>query len=225
MRKLSREDEQVWWIFQQLRKLYGKKQLKGERDLISILIRTILSQNTNDQNRDRAWLALKEKFPSWQDLLKAPVEQIEKAIQSAGLARQKSRRIKDILKRIKQEQGELDLSFLAQLPNEQAKKYLLSFKGIGDKTASIILLFGLKKPAFPVDTHILRITKRLGIVPENATSHKAHQILEQKVPKQIAYELHLNLIEHGRKICKARKPLCISCPLKQRCQHWKKNEH
>ena len=125
MRKLSREDEQVWWIFQQLRKLYGKKQLKGERDLISILIRTILSQNTNDQNRDRAWLALKEKFPSWQDLLKAPVEQIEKAIQSAGLARQKSRRIKDILKRIKQEQGELDLSFLAQLPNEQAKNCLL----------------------------------------------------------------------------------------------------
>ena len=168
---------------------------------------------------------VKEKFPSWQDLLKAPVEQIEKAIQSAGLARQKSRRIKDILKRIKQEQGELDLSFLAQLPNEQAKKYLLSFKGIGDKTASIILLFGLKKPAFPVDTHILRITKRLGIVPENATAHKAHQILEQKVPKQIAYELHLNLIEHGRKICKARKPLCTSCPLKQRCQHWKKNEH
>jgi len=216
----QKEAETISWIFYQLRSLYGKKSWKKEKDLLGLLLRTILSQNTNDRNRDRAYQSLRQKFPSWDLVLKAPVKEIEQAIRPAGLSRQKSRRIKEILKKIQAEQGKLDLSFLARLPEKQAKKYLLSFKGIGEKTAAIILLFGLGKNFFPVDTHILRVSKRLGLIPENATARQAHQILGEIVPKEIAYELHLNLIEHGRNLCRARKPNCPACPLKTRCKFY-----
>jgi len=142
----QKEAETISWIFYQLRSLYGKKSWKKEKDLLGLLLRTILSQNTNDRNRDRAYQSLRQKF------------------RPAGLSRQKSRRIKEILKKIQAEQGKLDLSFLARLPEKQAKKYLLSFKGIGEKTASIILLFGLGKNFFPVDTHILRVSSSCFLV-------------------------------------------------------------
>ena len=221
MRTHQKEAETISWIFYQLRSLYGEKSWRKEKDLVGLLVRTILSQNTNDRNRDRAYQSLWQKFPSWDLVLKAPVKEIEQAIRPAGLSRQKSRRIKEILKKIQAEQGKLDLSFLARLPEKQAKKYLLGFKGIGEKTASVLLLFGLGKSTFPVDTHILRISKRLGLVPKNADGKKAHQILGEMVPEKMAYELHLNLIEHGRNLCRARKPNCPLCPLKPRCEYYK----
>jgi len=214
----------VLWVFNQLHLFYGGKKQKREKDQIGILVRTILSQNTNDKNRDRAYCALLKRFPSWESLAQAGTKEIESAIKSGGLAKQKAKRIKELLKRIKKEQGKISLSFLSKMSPEQAKGYLLGFKGIGEKTASVLLLFGFGMELFPVDTHILRISKRLGILPEKVSAKIAHKILAEIVPGTIAYELHLNLIEHGRKICSARKPNCPLCPLKLRCQFYNSYE-
>ena len=217
MRIHQKEAETISWIFYQLRSLYGEKSWRKEKDLVGLLVRTILSQNTNDRNRDRAYQSLWQKFPSWDLVLKAPVKEIEQAIRPAGLSGQKSRRIKEILKKIQAEQGKLDLSFLARLPEKQAKKYLLSFKGIGEKTASVLLLFGLGKSTFPVDTHILRISKRVGLIPQNCSAEKAHELLNPLIPEGKSYSFHINLIRFGRTICKAKNPRCDICPLYDIC--------
>ena len=145
-----------------------------------------------------------------------------------GLSRQKSIRIKQILNQIKNQRENLDLSFLCKMNKEEARDYLLGFKGVGEKTAAVVLLFGCGMPLFPVDTHIFRVTGRLGILPSESNPEKAHQVLGAMVPAGSCYELHLNLIEHGRSICKARKPYCPICPLNTRCKYyltvWKKDE-
>jgi len=220
MRLDTKSQEMVLWIFNQLHLLYGEKKLKCEKRPVGILVQTILSQNTNDKNRDRAYRALRNRFPSWERLIQAGTKEIENGIRPAGLAKQKAKRIKEIMKRIKNEQGKISLSFLSKMSPEQAKEYLLGFKGIGEKTASVLLLFGFGMDFFPVDTHILRISKRLGLLSEQASAKIAHSILGAMVPGAIGYELHLNLIEHGRKICSARKPNCPLCPLKIRCRFY-----
>jgi endonuclease III len=208
------------WVFKRLREQFGNKNPSRQKDLTSLLVLTVLSQNTNDLNRDRAFKNLKQKFPKWQDLLEARSGEIEKAIRVGGLSKQKAARIKDILLRINGERGNLDLSFLCRMPMQDAQKYLLGFKGIGEKTAAVVLLFGCGMPAFPVDTHIFRVSKRLGLIPQKANEKKAHQVIAALVPSNDCYELHLNMIELGKKICKARKPECPICPLKSRCPYY-----
>jgi endonuclease-3 len=184
------------------------------------LISTILSQNTNDANRDRAFLALRRRFSTWEQVRDAEPETVVEAIRPAGLANQKGPRIQEVLREITRQRGDLDLDFLSDLPPEQAMSWLQSFKGVGPKTASIVLLFSFGKPAFPVDTHIYRVTGRLGIRPARMTVEQAHSFLAEFFPGDTYYALHLNLIRLGREICQARKPNCPICPLKHICDYY-----
>lgn len=210
-------EEKVREIHLRLLAQYGEKGKPGSRDPIALLISTILSQNTNDALRDRAFERLKARFPSWEEVRDAPLEKVEETIRVAGLSRQKAYRIQGALKRITEERGSIDLSFLQQMELKEAKRWLMSIEGIGPKTAAILLLFGLGMPAFPVDTHIFRVSKRLGLIPERATREKAHEILENLIPPDYYYSFHLNMIEHGRKVCTARKPKCRECILNDLC--------
>jgi len=189
-------------------------------DPLDELINTILSQNTNDLNRDRAYHALRAKFPAWEAVRDAPAAQVIAAIRPAGLANQKGPRIQKVLRRITAERGELDLNFLRAWPVDEAKAWLLSLEGVGPKTASIVLLFALGKPAFPVDTHIQRVTGRLGLIPPRTSADKAHGILEALVPPEWYHSFHLNVIEHGRQVCKAQRPRCEQCVLQKHCDYF-----
>jgi endonuclease-3 len=182
------------------------------------LVSTILSQNTNDSNRDRAFDSLRGQFPTWEEVRDAPVADIIEAVRVAGLANQKGPRIQAVLKAITQERGHLDLDFLKAYSKEDAFAWLLQFKGVGPKTASIVLQFSLGKPAFPVDTHIYRISGRLELRPPEMTANKAHEHLASQFPPETYYAAHLNIIRLGREVCKARKPQCKICPLQDLCQ-------
>ncbi len=210
-------EEKVREIHRRLLAQYGERGKPGGRDPIALLISTILSQNTNDTLRDRAFERLRARFPSWEEVRDAPVEEVEEAIRVAGLSRQKAYRIQWALKRITEERGTLDLSFLRQMEVEEAKRWLMSMNGVGPKTAAIILLFGLGMPAFPVDTHIFRVSKRLGLIPVKTTREKAHEILENLIPPEYYYSFHLNMIEHGRRVCTSHKPRCQECILNDLC--------
>jgi endonuclease-3 len=185
------------------------------------LISTILSQNTNDTNRDRAFLALHRRFLTWEEVRDAEPEAVIEAIRPAGLANQKGPRIQEVLREITRQRGSLDLDFLSGLPLEQALSWLQNFKGVGPKTASIVLLFSFGQPAFPVDTHIYRVTGRLGLRPARMTVEQAHVFLAALFPGDTYYALHLNLIRLGREICQARKPDCPLCPLMQLCDYYR----
>ena len=208
--------EKLAEVAARLRDRFGPIQRRPGGDLLSILIGTILSQNTSDLNRDRAYSELRRRFPSWEEVLAAPVEDLEAAIRGAGLHRQRARRIKEVLTRLMEERGELSLEFLRDLPDGEAERWLLSLPGVGKKTAYIVLLFGLGRPFFPVDTHIARVTRRLGLVGPKQEPHAA---LAPLVPEGKELELHLHLIRLGREICRARRPRCRDCPLSDLCQY------
>ncbi len=207
-------------IHRRLLAQYGDKGKPGGLDPIALLVSTILSQNTNDALRDRAFERLRARFPSWEEVRDAPVEEVEEAIKVSGLSRQKALRIQKALRRITEERGRLDLSFLRSMGVDEAKKWLMAIDGIGPKTAAIILLFGLGMPAFPVDTHIFRVSKRLGLIPEKSTREKAHEILEKLIPPDYYYSFHLNMIEHGRSLCSPRNPKCQVCILNELCNFY-----
>ena len=198
---------------------YGQPQWKGGRDPLSELIATILSQNTSERNSHRAFLNLKRRFPTWEEVRKAPQGEIAEAIKVGGLSAQKAKRIKSLLGRIYEEEGVLDLSFLANMEVNRVQRYLLRFKGVGPKTAACVVLFSLGKPSMPVDTHILRVTKRLGLVPQRASAVQAQAALEGILPSPLIYPLHLGFIEHGRRVCKAKRPLCTDCVLRSECDY------
>jgi endonuclease-3 len=181
------------------------------------LISTILSQNTNDRNRDTAYRSLRAHFPTWEEVRDADPEQVIEAIRPAGLANQKGPRIQKVLGEITRERGVLDLEFLREMPAQQAQTWLLHFNGVGPKTAAIVLIFSLGKPAFPVDTHIYRVTGRLGLRPEKMSVENAHAHLASLFAPQNYATAHLNLIRLGREICQARKPKCPACPLDDIC--------
>jgi endonuclease-3 len=204
---------------------YGEPIWRNPLPPVDELVSTILSQNTNDVNRDRAFEALRTRFPTWEQVRDAPAPQIVAAIRPAGLANQKGPRIKQVLEEITKERGSLDLSFLSDLPLEDARAWLTKFKGVGPKTAAIVLLFSLDRPAFPVDTHIYRVTGRIGLRPERMTVEQAHQHLEQLFPPESFYAAHLNIIRLGREICGARKPDCSKCPLNDLCDYGQKVFH
>jgi endonuclease-3 len=197
---------------------FGTPGLCGhETSPVDNLVLTILSQNTNDANRDRAFASLKKRYPTIPRLAAAKPAELEDAIRAGGLARTKAASILSALSRLKEERGGYSLDFLRSMPLEDARAYLTSFGGVGVKTANILLLFSLGFPAFPVDTHILRVTKRLGLAPANATLAKAALLLEPHVPAGAHVPLHLNLIRLGRELCRPRNPLCASCPLLPAC--------
>jgi endonuclease-3 len=184
------------------------------------LVSTILSQNTNDTNRDRAFHSLKEKYPTWEEVRDAPQDKVIEAIKVAGLANQKGPRIQAILVEITKQRGRLDLDFLNDLTTEDAYDWLLQFKGVGPKTASIVLQFSLGKPAFPVDTHIYRISGRLGLRPQKMSADQTHTHLAKQLPPETYYAAHLNIIRLGREICTARNPKCVECPLQEDCEYY-----
>ena len=217
--------EKALEVHRRLVAIYGDMPPRPRLDPVSEMVDTILSQNTNDRLRDIAFDRLRSKFPSWEAVRDAPVDEIEEAIRIAGLSGQKARRIKEALQRITEERGEISLDFLRDMSVEDAKKWLTSFNGIGPKTAAIILLFSLDMPAFPVDTHVHRVSKRLGLIGEKVSREKAHEILEKLVPPEIYYTFHLNLIRHGREVCKARKPKCESCVLNDLCDYYRAVKH
>ena len=199
---------------------YGEPTWRPHMDAVSELVSTILSQNTNDVNRDVAFDRLRSRLPTWEQVRDADTEVVIEAIRPAGLANQKGPRIQEALRLITQERGELDLDYLAEWPVEEAKDWLCSINGVGPKTAAIVLLFSLGRPAFPVDTHVHRVTKRLGLIGPKVSREKAHVELEQLVPEEAYYPFHLNLICHGRRVCSSRKPRCEACSLRDLCEFY-----
>ena len=200
-----------------LAKRYGERHWDGPGDPVGGLIATILSQSTTYLNYGPAFESLLARFSSWDELADAPVDEIADAIRSGGLADQKAARIKDILLRLREERGEVTLDFLADLPPEEATRYLTSFKGVGPKTAACVLMFDLGIQVFPVDTHVFRITGRLGWLPDRATPESAHAVLEPLIPPELRYQLHVNLIAHGRALCRPQRPECGECPIRRWC--------
>ena len=208
-------------IHERLLDFYGEPIWRTPLPAIDELVSTILSQNTNDVNRDRAFNALRAKFPTWESVRDAKEKDVVEAIRPAGLANQKGPRIQQVLKSITEERGDLDLSFLGDLPVEEAKAWLTKFNGVGPKTAAIVLCFALGRPAFPVDTHVYRVTGRLGLHPEKMTVEQAHPHLEGLFPPETYYAAHLNIIRLGREVCTARKAMCEKCPIKKLCDYGK----
>jgi len=191
---------------------------------IDELVSTILSQNTNDINRDRGFNALRAKFPTWEAVRDADAEEVIAAIRPAGLANQKGPRIQQVLRAISEERGALNLDFLAGLPVEEARAWLTRFNGVGPKTAAIVLCFSLNMPAFPVDTHIYRVSGRTGLRPEKMTVEQAHPHLESVFPPETYYAAHLNIIRLGREVCGARNPNCPQCPIIKLCEYKEKTK-
>jgi endonuclease III len=212
-------------VLDRLSSVYGIPTWRDPLPPVDELISTILSQNTNDRNRDLAFNSLKSRFSSWEAVMSAKDEEIIQAIRVAGLANQKGPRIKVVLNEINQERGNLDLSFLGEMPLEDARSWLLKFKGVGRKTAAIVLQFSLNRPAFPVDTHIYRVTGRLGVRPVNMNVEQTHFLMEESVDPEKYYAGHLNLIRLGRETCHARKPNCANCPVNDLCAYYKTTQN
>ncbi len=203
---------------------YGSRRGDQElRDPLDALIETILSQNTTSANCERAFSAMRAAFPTWTDVLAAPRPRLERALRPAGLARTRSGRIQRILRAIQNERGQLDLGHLGKLRDEDARVALLSYEGVGPKTADCVLLFAFRRSVFPVDTHIHRILARLEILPVGMTTEKAHRHLQPLIPRGSHLSLHLNLIEHGRKVCRPHDPACPDCVLRRWCPYHKQN--
>ena len=206
-------------VYQLLVDFYGIPEWRQPLPAVDELISTILSQNTNDVNRDAAFYRLKERFPTWEGVGDAPPEEVQDAIRPAGLANQKGPRMQAILRQITEERGSLDLDFLKEETREDAHAWLNRFNGVGPKTAAIVLQFSLGIPALPVDTHVYRVTGRVGLRPQKMSVEKAHVWLEQVFTPDQYGPGHLNIIRLGREICHARKPECERCPLQAVCDY------
>jgi endonuclease III len=211
-------------VYRVLEKNFGYPEWHQPASALDELISTILSQNTNDANRDAAFTRLKKCFSNWEAVRDAPVKEVIEAIRSAGLANQKAPRIQTILTQVTEERGCLDLDFLGMLDKESAHAWLSRFKGVGPKTAAIVLQFSLGIPAFPVDTHIYRVTGRLGLRPEKMSVEDTHAWLEQLFKPGQYGPAHMNLIRLGRDICHARKPECDRCPLNGLCDYYRNQQ-
>lgn len=204
-------------VAERLAREYGKRRWVADEEPLDSLIGTILSQNTSDVNSGSAFESLKRRFRTWERVLLATPRRIAGAIRQGGLAGIKSRRIKAILSEIKKSHGRLDLGFLKEMPAGEGYDYLLSFKGVGPKTAACVLLFACRKPVFPVDTHILRIAKRLGWARPKESAEAFQERIMGTIPRGWVYSLHINLITHGRGVCRPRRPKCGECVLIKLC--------
>ncbi len=207
-------------VYAGLVEAYGEPRWQAHLPAVDELIATILSQATSDTNRDRGFTELKRRFPDWDAVMKAPISAVRAAIFSAGLANQKAPRIQAALQTIHRERGVIELEFLRDWPVEVARAWLMQIKGVGMKTASIVLLFSFGRPVFPVDTHVHRILRRLGLIGPGVSPEQAHREIEALAPPAHFYPLHLNLIRHGRSTCLARRPRCDACPLRPDCTYY-----
>jgi endonuclease-3 len=217
--ELEEKRQQLKYVTQNLEAAYGIPPNDEVDDPLDELILTILSQATTNQNSSRTFANLKSRFKDWEAVRRAKPERIEEAIKLGGLAQVKSVVIKNLLNEIKTRVGKLDLSFLHTVPVEQAREFLTSLKGVGPKTAACVLLFACKQPVFPMDTHIFRIARRLGLIPQKGSDEQAHRLMEQLIPKGKHYSLHINMIVHGRQVCHPRNPKCEKCCLIEQCQY------
>ncbi len=208
-------------VYRLLARRYGPIRFKPGGNLLDILVQTILSQNTSDQNSWRAFRNLKKRFPRWDQVAKARPDAIARAIRSGGLSNIKAPRIKEVLGLIQKQEGRFSLDRIKTLPDEEALSYLTGFRGVGIKTAACVLLFGLGRPIMPVDTHVHRVTRRLGWIGPNTRAENAGAVLEKMITPRRVLAMHLYLVWHGRKICKAQRPLCRQCPLPPYCRFFK----
>jgi endonuclease III len=204
-------------ILARLEKRWGALAPPRHVDPLDELILTVLSQHTSDLNAERAFASLRAAFPTWDDVVEAPAAIVADAIRSGGLADTKAPRLQAILREVVEREGRFDLSRLHDLSDEDARAYLTSLPGVGPKTAAVVLSFALGRDAIPVDTHVHRVSKRLGLIPPNANAEKADRLLHNLVPDGLRTPLHVALIRLGREICKAPTPLCRQCPLKDLC--------
>ncbi|MBG82404.1 MAG: DNA lyase [Chloroflexi bacterium] len=205
------------FVKEQLESIYGPISWRPRLIAIDELIFTVLTQNTSDINAERAYGSLRKELPSWGQVIEAESHKVAELIKHGGLSNQKSVRIQQILVEILKRLGHFDLEFLAAKPLEETRKWFTSLPGVGPKTAAVVMAFSLNMPAFPVDTHIHRVCKRIGLIDEKTNADDAHPILENLIPKNDRYEMHVLLITHGRQICKARIPQCDMCPLSNYC--------
>jgi endonuclease III len=208
-------------IRDRLRQLYGRPVNEPHAHPIAELIRTVLSQNTSDTNRDVAYVRLRERFPTWEAVRDAPPAEVEEAIRPGGLSQTKAPRIQEILRRISGEGGEPDLDWLAEADRDRALDYLMALPGVGRKTAACVMIFALGRPELPVDTHVYRVGQRLGLIPPRASFELAHDEMLRITDPEDAYELHMNLIAHGRSVCRPR-PRCDECGLRRMCPYWRR---
>lgn len=210
----------VQLVNQRLNESYGPRERYSARDPLEELILTILSQNTSDRNSGRAWRSLQLRYRSWEAVLAADTSELYEAIKSAGLGNIKAPRIQSVLQEIFDRRGSFDLHFLRELPMAEAKRWLTSLPGIGPKTAACVLCFACDMPALPVDTHVHRVSQRLGLIGPKVGADAAHDLLEQAVPPDDVYAFHVNMILHGRQICHAQRPECGRCPLVDLCDYY-----
>lgn len=209
--------DQAGRVYKLLIEAYGRPEWRNPLPPLDELVSTILSQNTNDANRDRAFNSLRARFASWEAVRDADPEAVIAAIRPAGLANQKGPRIQQALREITRQRGELSLDFLSEMSTAEAHAWLTALHGVGPKTAAIVLLFSLGRPAFPVDTHVHRVSGRLDLRPDKMNADAAHPFLGSLFSEDQYYAAHLNLIRLGREVCQARRPNCPVCPLQEMC--------
>ncbi|MBI2843572.1 MAG: endonuclease III [Armatimonadetes bacterium] len=206
-----------------LDRAYGEQVFKLHNPPLEELVLTILSQNTTSKNCRQAFSSLRQRFPSWEQVRTAHKREIARAIYSGGLSEIKAARIKSILQEIYDARGSLDLSWLADVSTEEARQYLLRFHGVGPKTAACVLLFSLGRPVLPVDTHVYRVSKRLGLIGPRVRAEESHEVLQAMAPESRIYSFHLNMVRHGREICTASRPKCGICALGKECDYFARN--
>lgn len=204
-------------IHRRLARAHGPLEPPRRLDPLEELVLTILSQNTNDTNRDRAYRAMRARFPTWEALAGARSRDLVRAIRVGGLAKTKAPRILHVLWEIREREGGFDLSWMRSASDQEVEDYLISLPGVGLKTAACVLAFSLDRPALPVDTHVFRVATRLGLLPARSSAAAAHRTLRDLVPPRLRVSLHVGLIRHGRMICKAGRPRCEECPIKDIC--------
>lgn len=214
-------DDLADWVYERLVETYGIPSWEPDGDALGGLIATILSQHTSDANSERAYERLTQTFAGWAAVRDAPVEAVAEAIRVGGLAQVKAARIQAVLRTLSEKQGgSLDLSYLRDFPLDEALASLQMLPGVGPKTAACVLLFSLGRPAFPVDTHVWRVTRRLGLIGPKVTADAAHTALERRILPERRHTIHLNLIRHGRQVCHAQRPECERCTLRVRCWYF-----
>ena len=222
----SEEDlrEKAAWACQVLDQEYGQLTWRSHGEPLGSLVLTILSQHTSDRNSERAYDNLRGRFPTWDAVREAPVTEIVEAIRCGGLADSKAPRIQAVLREIHARTGRTCLDFLQELPTAEAQAYLTGFSGVGPKTAACVLMFSLGRPVLPVDTHVFRVSHRLGLISKGIGEARAHEVLPRLLTDERVYSFHVHMIRHGRRVCVALSPRCGACALRARCSYFQAQE-